>query len=197
VHPDRQFLHALDDIARHTTRDQSEWNVLDAGGRLRALLTDKPSLLDHVNRTRRLRIRFSIIEPDARERRLATTNVALWYMGDGLDPETALIGKAIAVPLDRFLARVVIIAENTHYTVLDVIRTAAHDLGAVHAGPADRPKEVILGKVDDRVRIGGTEFAHMTGAVVSTIRPIARVTLRALEALRARVVEDLDQSRSA
>jgi hypothetical protein len=180
---DLLFINTLDELAQRTVMGAPEYDVLMSAGLLRKLLLDGGnSLMDQVNRERRLQLTFAICVSSEFERALRAMTPTAWSLGDGLDPQTTAVDAEVEhVKRDRFLARTVMIANGVEYSVHDVIKTAANVVGAVHAGEGRSERDRLLAEMNRQLSVGGM------GAVVQALPAISRVTLQGLEPLRRAV----------
>lgn len=165
-------------------------SLVTAAALLRKLLMDASPLMHTVNRTHRLpKPKFvvrglpdltlvGLPEPDGQ------------FLGDGLDALDGAVFPTLPgqvqleLDLDKFLAHRVARVSGSNYTVRDIIDFLAHVAGGVHLRDAKTTDEQVLQAV--RVR-----FLDVHPAVLQ-IRGIARVTLRALAALREKVTASLE-----
>ena len=172
---DQLFLCTLDDIKEKIDSAQP-YPLLLAAFLLRKLLLEGSSLVDQVNRYRRLKISFQIglsshppvFPADCRQ----------WCIGDAFDPETVLIDGCYEVDLKTFLSTTVSYVEGHRHSVKDMIKFEAHVGVAVHPGRPKTPAEKALHAFDSQLQIGGQSSR------VFQLRSIGRVVLRALEPLR-------------
>jgi hypothetical protein len=175
------FKEALDELAKRTLSGTSEYDLVKASALLRLLLLDDQPLMDQVNRTRRLDIRFAVGRTPYTDVVMAAKPI-VYARGDGLDPGTG-IPSTVAVPLkrDAFLREVVIFYEGHVATVHDVIDYLAHVEGGVHRGIARDGKAKALKAMSEQIALGG----YPLGA--QSVRAIARVVINALQPLRESV----------
>src|SRR5260370_27107482 len=81
---DDLFLHTLKDLqTKISSNDQYE--ILMAAALLRKLLTDENSLVELVNRNRRLKVTFTIND----KKPLDEASLDFWSLQDGFDPDTS------------------------------------------------------------------------------------------------------------
>jgi hypothetical protein len=151
----------------------NEIELLDLSAHLRQLLIDDTSPLHHVNRDRRLKLKFVVGEfrqrPDSHTRILS--------LEDGIDPETRPPGSPQKeVSLGGFLDHTILYLKGQPRSVGDVIKFAAHVAGGVHqATPSDRQR--LIYAYSSQISIGG-----LPGAI-RQLQAIARVALRGLRPL--------------
>jgi len=138
VDADSLFLHKLNDLEPRLGEVATDYEVLGIAGLVRDLLLDgSNSVVDQVNRTRRLRWEFVTTQESELERMILEMNPSFRALGDGIDAETAFIPAAREpwhVTRDQFLARRVIVVAGSDYLVKDVVQVSANVLGARHLG---------------------------------------------------------------
>jgi hypothetical protein len=86
VNPDSLFVRTLDDLEARTRAAVPEYDVLRSALLLRQLLLDPEPLIERVNRERRVKIRYRATATRVPE----DPRPVIWYVQDGLDPETRL-----------------------------------------------------------------------------------------------------------
>ena len=178
---DNLFLNTIKDLQTKIESNDA-YEILMATALLRKLLVDANPLITEVNRTRRLKILFTV-----NDRPIPTNEMGLvyWSTQDGFDPDTARISQPITVNKDGLLKRPSMIIEGKVITVLDIIKFICHYQGAVHVGkqnPAEAKQE-LLKKVEETVTVGG-----LPGALRS-VCAIGRVVLKGLEPLKQEVLK--------
>lgn len=149
---------------------------------MRKLLLDGSPLVDQVNRTRHLKIRFLIDDAPPMWEVLPDIRPTFWSIQDGLDPYTSLTTPLPrVVTRDEFLRKVVMLVGNREITVRDVVAHVAHVGGDVHLGkPQDTSQEALK----------ATEGDFFVGGYppdVRSLQAIGRIVLRALLPLQAEV----------
>lgn len=175
---DLLFIKDLENLEeRMQSRD--EYEILGIAALLRKLLLDKEPLVDQVNRSRRLKIRFKINPPKIPMDPPPT----FWSIEDGLDPETARPRRTgpAEVRKDEFLAAQVLYVNGKVFTVRDIILYMANVHGAVHAGNPKNSKDKTLKKIADMFSIGGLQ------AGIRLLRAIARVVIKGLQPLKTAI----------
>src|SRR4051812_20566919 len=85
MEPDALFLATLDDLDASATAGRTSYDLLHVAALLRKLLLDGTSLLDSVNRSRRVKVRFLTNQRQPPDDPPPTS----WSIQDGLDPDTA------------------------------------------------------------------------------------------------------------
>jgi hypothetical protein len=190
---DQLFLDTLSDLEGrlHTTEQSpSDYQVVKASALLRQLLVDQQNLVDQVNRTRRLKIRYRASD----RKPPADPAPTFWTVQDGFDPETALRRSPILeVNRDGLLKCVVATlqasaGESKSVTVYDLIQYLAHVEGGVHAGQPKTPMENELRVWNQFVSIGGRP------SMVRSLFAVGRVVVKGLEPLRAAIMRDASSS---
>ncbi len=148
----------------------NEIELLDLSAHLRQLLIDPTSPLHHVNRERRLKLKFVVgqfrQQPDVYTRILS--------LEDGVDPTVRPRGSPHKeVSLGDFLGHTIVYLHGQPQSVADVIKFAANVAGGVHqATPGDRQR--LINGYSSQVSMGG-----LPGAI-RQLQAIARVALRGL-----------------
>jgi hypothetical protein len=181
------FLSTLDDLEQRA-QATDEYEALLAAALLRKLLLDSHSLVDQVNASHRLRLRFRINGPTRYEEVILGDGPAFYSLEDAIDPELdhppGLMAPTEATR-DQLLARRVMVINGEDVTVRDLIDQLAHIEGAVHrSNPRDR-REIVLSEATRTLFIGGLS------AGVRQIQAVSRVVVRGLQPLRA-VVRETD-----
>lgn len=169
------FIDTLRDLEGSCTR-RDAYEVLRASGLLRQLLMDSPSLTDLVNRTYKLKLRFTVAEP------------APLPLVDGIlfrfkNPDVSSFpnAKTVQVPVKDFLAFECLYFKGNAWQVKDVIRVCAHVKGGVHRYPPDAEQQGLL-DIDEVLTVGGQE------PTLGILRGIGAVALGGLIPLRQRVL---------
>lgn len=184
IDPERLFLRTLSDLEQRASATD-EYEVLLAAGLLRKLLLDEHPLVDQVNRTHRIRLRFSINGPTRYEEMVLGMKPMYWSLEDAIDPHLnhppGLTAPQLATR-NQLLARRVMVLQGEQVTVRDLIDQLAHIEGAVHSAAPREPREVLLTQAARQLFVGGMP------AGVRQIQSIARVVLRGLEPLRNAVL---------
>lgn len=186
MHPDRLLLETLSDLRARARNQTNEYEALLIAGLLRKLLLDGHSLVDEVNRTRRLKIRYVINDcqpPDL-------PGLVAWNALDGLDVDGASDPHPKTVPLDGLLQQTIVISDGHRYTVKDLITHQANAAGAVHIGPPRTEKSAALRQ--NELSLESAEWPMQ----ILNLPAIARVVLRGLEELRSVVASELGEKAS-
>jgi hypothetical protein len=135
VDVDRLFAYTLSDLERRAAATD-EYEVLMSAALLRKLILDQGRLMDQVNRSHRLDLRFRINSVSPLEQLLYDDNPMFWSIEDGLDPESPFAYAPFEATRDQFLARRVMRFGGSWITIRDVIDQLANIEGAVHSGKA-------------------------------------------------------------
>ena len=180
---DTLFIRTLDDLSTRLASDD-EYTLLMAAPLLRKLLLDSDSLLNQVNRSRRLKIMFKINSKSPYDTALAKLGAPFFSSEeDAIDPELDLppgMRNEMQVKLDGLLKREVLMISGDTVTIRDLIDQLANIEGGVHSGKPD-DKQKVLQAVSQRIYIGGLP------AGVRQVRAIIRIVLRGLAPVRAAV----------
>jgi len=125
------------------------YEVLGLSALIRKLFLDDNPLVDQVNRTFRLKIRFKICDPNSPHTQMVLSMRPTFYsVRDGLGPDTARPGKTtIEVPRDRFFATMVLMIVGKPYSVREIILFEANVMGGVHAGSPRTDKDRVLARL--------------------------------------------------
>jgi hypothetical protein len=122
------FIRTLIDLEKRVTATD-EYEVLLSAGLLRKLLMDQTPLMDKVNSTYRLKIRFRINGESPYERLAHEDEPLHWSLEDAIDPEIALppgMQAPFDADRDKFLARRVLRVNGNWVTVRDLIDQLSH-----------------------------------------------------------------------
>jgi len=174
MHRDELFLHTLNDLrTRLETGRRDEYQAMGIAALLRKLLLDDQPLVDQVNRSRRLRVRFIVSLPASMHE-------------DDLPlppPPNAppFVRGLKEVTKDGLLSRFAAWVAPHEYTVRDLILYVANVKGGVHAGHARNRSEETLVTAGEELRVAGFDPA------VYSLFGIAEAVLAGLEPLRAAV----------
>lgn len=180
IDPETLFLRTLADIEERLGMEDP-YEILLIAGLIRKLFLDDHPLVDRVNSKHRVKLSFEVTAgvgdyPDF----LPTPT--LWSAQDGLDPEVMPPGmKREALGRDAFFSTVVARVSAHQFSVREIVLFEANVVGAVHAGAPKKEKEQALYEIDCVLSVGGYASS------LRQLRSIARVIVRALEPLRARV----------
>lgn len=129
------FLYTVRDL-RTKIRTNSTYSLIRACGLCRQLLLDSPSLVDQVNKPYKLSLKFHI-----KDHRNAPLSIN--YKGAG--SRTILpIGNSKFVGLNEFLATRVLHSGKNEFTVKEIINTACHYYGGIHAGKPDTKQSSLI-----------------------------------------------------
>jgi hypothetical protein len=172
--PNRLFVGRCQQLS-DLLASRGELEHLDLAGILRQLLADQHSLVHTVNSGKvPIRFRVGVLNPLP----LPLPRPVYHGLEDGLDPDTARPGKAVAiVDLEGFLKHTVVIAKDVPHSVKDIIKFAANVAGGIHHDPNPKPEHQIIAECSSVFGIGGLP------ACVRQLRSITRVTLKGLAPL--------------
>jgi hypothetical protein len=181
MEPDRLFLEVMADLdARAAAPD--EYGMLKAAALLRQLFLDGgKSLVDVVNRERRVKLTFTVLENEAYVQMLLDDGAVFYSVEDGIDPATGAFGIRKDLTRNQFLKLRVMVVSGHTVSVHDLIDQLAHVGGGVHAGTPQSDKEKALADAATMFGIGGLP------AGVRLMAPVSRVVVRSLADLRAEV----------
>jgi len=167
---DQLFLDTLSDIEQRA-RSEEPYQILGISALARKLLLDSIPLVDQVNRSRRLKIRFNIGLPI--EFPLGFPQPSFYSIQDAFDPDTALPGmKPKNVKKDGLLAATVLIVNGKLFSVRDLVSFEAHVKGGVHAGNPGDEADRILQALGTLFQIGGYR------ASLRQLQAVGRVVLK-------------------
>lgn len=109
----------------------------------------------------------------------------MYWIGEGLDPETALNQGSgltrrnrIGCNRDKFLRQVCVVLGDKRYSARDIIAYLANTAGAVHYESLPDKEGQLMRELDHMIKLAGQHSIHYQ------LRPIIRITLRALRPLR-------------
>jgi hypothetical protein len=183
MEPDALFLRTLDDLERRTT-SCDEYEVPLSALLLRKLLIDGRPLIDLVNESRKLRVRFRMNGETNYERVIHQDAPVFWSLEDGIDPDIPHppgMQAPTDATRDQLLARKILRVNNMWVTVRDLIDQLAHVEGAVHSDKPENKRQEVLHQIAKSIYVGGLP------AGVRQIQAISRVVLRGLTPLRQSV----------
>jgi hypothetical protein len=181
VDPQNLFAHTLSDLEKRI-ESTDEYEVLMAAALLRKLLVDGGRLMDQVNRSHGLKLRFRISDVSPFEKMIYENGPVMWSIEDALDPGSPLAYQPYDATRDQFLGRRIMRFNGHWITVGDVIDQVANVEGAIHSGEPDtahRKTVQALGKFYGRDGLPG---------VVRQVKLIGRITVRGLSPLRDAVI---------
>jgi hypothetical protein len=176
MNPTTLFTKTLTDIEARL-RETDPYEILLIAAFLRKLFFDDHPLVDRVNRFHRLKLEFEVTAPANKP--AEGDKASLWFVQDGLDPETAAPFKLRErLSRDQFFKKAVSMVNGHTYTIKDVVLFEANVAGAVHASAPRNEKERALQVIGETLCIGGYEPS------IRQLQAIARVSLKALAPLR-------------
>ena len=178
---DRLFVHTLRDLERRSA-SADEYEILMSAALLRKLLLDGSRLMDLVNRSYHLDVRFRISAVSPYERLILSDKPFFWSIEDALDPDSVMAFAPYDATRDQFLARPIMLVAGHPIAVRDVVRQLANIEGAVHSSKAKDERE--------RALQAAAEFFSRAGlpAGISQLKLIGRITVRGLTPLRDSVL---------
>jgi hypothetical protein len=181
---DTLFLETLADL-RPRSDAGPEYEVQQLAALLRKLLLDRQPLIDAVNRSRRLPVRFQVHDGSPYQDLVLSSGPTFYALQDAFDPETVLVANARIADVDRdeLLRRGIVLMDGLWFSVADIVTYVAHVEGAVHRGQPRDNKQRALAATS--IRIGGYD-----SPVVRSLLAVARVVARGLEPLEARIRAD-------
>jgi hypothetical protein len=181
---DTLFLETLADLRRRSDAGP-EYEVQQLAALLRKLLLDRQPLIDAVNRSRRLPVRFQVHDGSPYQDLVLSSGPTFYALQDAFDPETVLVANARIADVDRdeLLRRGIVLMDGLWFSVADIVTYVAHVEGAVHRGQPRDNKQRALAATS--IRIGGYD-----SPVVRSLLAVARVVARGLEPLEARIRAD-------
>ena len=184
MHRDLLFLETVRELRSRGARP-SEYDVVSIAGLLRKLLLDSPTLVDVVNKERRLDITYVVNarEPDWK----LFGEIPLAYaIEDGFDPRTAIAAvQPLPVRRSQLLSRGVLAYRGHELTVRDLISYTANTAGGVHFDPPRNEREAAVQAVATFMRVG----QYPAGG--KTLLAVGRVVAKGLQPLVARIELDL------
>jgi hypothetical protein len=174
--PEQLFLDTVADLKDKMARGDG-YALIKASGLLRLLLADAHPLVHQVDKAYDLPLRFETIDYTMKPP-YPQLIIFRWSV---LDASAIPGARKRSSTLDEFLAAEILTFEGKEFTVLQVIRAAAHVKGGVHAGTAESDHEQALLDLGRALTVGGLD------ASVAALRGIIAVTLAALEPIVAAV----------
>ena len=178
---DQLFLETLCDLEERIA-SKNEYKVLKSSGLLRLLLLDQRRLVDAVNQSYGLNLRFRISKESSFEKQMHQDDAVFWSLEDLLDGESSLAFEPFDATRDQFLSRKIMRLGPQSITVRDVIDHLANVEGGVHIGKANNDRRraaEAIGRFYSRAGLPG---------VVNQVKLIGRITVRALNPLREAVL---------
>ncbi len=182
---DEHFLRIMDDL-RKGANSADDYELVTASALLRKLLLDSSRFVDIINRTRRLKLRFIVV--DLASHPLTQTTLALnpttYFHADALHPDGALPSMQTrkVVNLQTLLATSVGVYDRKKCTIANVITCCAKVLGGVHFGEestTDDPEVEVMRQL--KILIAGMR------PIVLQLRSIIKIVLDGLALLEQAV----------
>lgn len=192
MHPDRVFVRKVQDLRRRSDlrpddNHDAGYEVLMAAPLLREFLFGDPMpLIDHVNRERRVRLRFQVARKPAYEKLVLSHKPAFYQRGDGLFPgHNMMPGSEIAdLTRDQLLREMVMMVQGSVVTVHQLIDYVANAAGAQHYAELTKHKRALLQQIDSSLVVGGFEPA------VLSLRSVGLIVADGLQPLVERIEAD-------
>jgi len=161
----------------------SKYDLIESADLLRKLLFDKHSLIDQINRTYRYKLQFVVkywpdTEPEYGKIQLQT-------VVPNINDETKIVNK------DNFLSTKCLFIFDKSLTVKDILDHVAYVRGGVHTPkPPTKEKDKYLSDEVMRILKFGFSGSEAVDMGIGLIKPIARVTLNAIDPLIALIKTD-------
>ncbi|HET6709934.1 MAG TPA: hypothetical protein VFH84_33510 [Amycolatopsis sp.] len=181
VDAQRLFIHTLQDLEERS-QSTDEYTILMSAALLRKLLFDDLRLVDQVNRTHGLRIRFRINGVSPFEQFHYDNPPNFYIIEDAFDPDSPFAFNPYEATLDQFVKRRIMYSNANWLTVRDAVNYFANTAGAVHHGPA---KNVRQHAMDAAAAFYGR---HELPGALHQMKLIGRVTVEGLGPLREAVL---------
>jgi hypothetical protein len=180
---DALFLRTLSDL-EVKSQSHDTYDLLGTSALLRKLFLDDFRLVDRVNRTRRVKLRFRIADMSRYLAMVLKSGAQFYSTLDALDPDRAPpFCPRIDLTRDQFFGTVVLVAGGSQHTIREVILFHANVMGGVHAGTPATEKARALVEVEQLFALGGIDGA------LRQLQSIGNVALQALKPLRDSVSE--------
>lgn len=179
----RVFVHKYEKL-RELLKVGPEVHLLDIAAILRHFLVDKQTLVDIVNQDHALTIRFKVFGSASESAQAPMPGAKSTFVFSGTTwPPFAPLKE---LKRDDFLDFDMIYLDGLKFTVRDIVKFCANQLGGVHfERNSSDPDDIILRKLDAIFQIGGASTA------LSALQLIGKITIQALEELYNRVIFDL------
>lgn len=168
---EKLFICTVDELKKKS-HSIDEYDIIHISLLTRRLIWDNFSLVDQVNRDRRIKVIYKVKQGE-----LPDEYTTIWSVADGLDPATSRPGLKPLVELnkDAFLATKVMKANKQFLTIKNILTYTGFVAGGIHPGSPKSEKDEILTKLSENLFIGGLP------AGLSVVRAIGRVVVTALE----------------
>lgn len=169
----------MEDLKKRSN-SHDEYEVMMIAALLRKLLMDSDPLMNQINRSLKLKIRFTI------------NNISLTSkppipifesVEDGFDPETSppFLINIKDVTVDQLLKTDIIQYHGNRINVGELIHHMAHIEGAIHPGSPREEKEKSMKELVETIGIGGLP------AGIRILKAITRVVLKGLSELELQI----------
>jgi hypothetical protein len=170
---------------RELLKGGPEAQLLDIAAILRHLLVDKQTLVDVVNQEYRLQIRFKVFRSAseiAQESPMPGAESTFVFTGTTWPPFAPLK----EIKKDEFLDFDLLYLNETRFTVKQIIKFCANQLGGIHfERNSSDPEDHILRKLNNAFQIAGASTA------LSSLQLIGKTTIVALEELYNLVIGNI------
>jgi hypothetical protein len=186
------FLRQFDELAGRASRGDPH-DLYMAAGILRQLFLDGKPLVHQVNREHRLKLTYYIAKVPDEEPNPKRQTLLRWasLIPHSTRHETS-VDRRIPMHVSEaaLMGTVCVVINDCPFTVRDMIKTAAHVMGGVHAGNADDSQSLIV----------TTAYTSGTGGrpqIVGALQEISTIVLAGLLPLRTAIEAKLVTARAA
>jgi hypothetical protein len=176
MNPIPLFIGTIEDLEARI-KPGTEYDLVRASGLLRQLLLDEKPLIHLVNRQTKQKLYFE-------RKKWPDSNPEIGKLQlQSPEPDDQI--PRIKVGLDPFLSTVVLLYHQHAYTIKDIIKTIGNIQGGVHKDEPKQNKDACLeGEQFTSFKFGMENSTSMDMAKL-LIKPIAKVTLRAVYPIRS------------
>ncbi len=169
----RFFLETLLDIDTKVAAGDS-YQLIRAAGLLRQVVLDGEPLVHKANRAHRLKLTFSVLDPDQYPPSIGPELLVFWR---NLDPSPFPGGQIVSIDLARLLSSNILWYAKTWATVRDVIKACANAKGGIHFGKPEGPaQEVVLQFDRELVGVSGEPslmaLSGLCRIILNGVRPL-------------------------
>jgi hypothetical protein len=178
VNDDELFLRTLQDL-HSRVESGDEYSLVRATALLRQLLLDDTRLVDRVNQTHRLRLRFEVCGRPYAEVVLQLSPAFYSRLG-GIHKSGPFPHQMEALSRDDFLKTTVLFLDARRITIGDLITYAANVAGGVHTGNPRTDEQKVLANFREVIMVDHPVQIAQLAAVI-------KIVLDALEPLRQAV----------
>lgn len=168
-------------VSLHVSHNQVD--LVDLAARLRQLLYDHPRSLVHTVNAGRDKIKLVFRVGDFQPLPSGLPVPIVRLSADGIDPDSSRPGKTVlTLSLANFLNHAAMSIHAETITIKEIIELARSVEGGVHYNPSpNRKNQARMAELNRIIHLAGIP------SVLHSLRPIARVTLRGLDPLIAKV----------